>query len=616
MKSLTSFFFVLFTLLLLSSWPPNANGQNALIIWVAQRSPIDLNNPSEHVAHTPVHLLGTVADAETRQAIVRESRRIFPIETILDEMQVVEGGISLAQASYALAQLAHLASGQVSITAGVFSISGQARSDQNAQTFVAEIRANLPAGLKAGSLDITPARVPQFTWTVSRLKHGLQFDGFVPSEDAKLALLSDAKHQFPNVEVQDNTVVAQDAPKDFLIAARVGLMQMSSVDTGTARLSKSKFSVFGEVGPKRYAKSAVTLGQQLDRLPKSIDSKSVKLVKLVPKADPRSVDFLFATDRARKDQGVNVNFGPERADALSLGLVRVHVPDDHRIGNIELPSRGFQLWGYTFAKEKADPHKHFILKSVELLNRTQWKDLAASKGDEALIFVHGYNNSFDDAVYRTAQVVWDLQYKGTAVLFSWPSHGQTLQYEWDRNSALIARAHFIELIKLLQREAGIKKVHVLAHSMGNLVVLDALYNYAQTPEPLKIGQLVMAAPDVDRDQYKQAISKASHIIGGMTLYASSADKAMRISRALATQTRAGDVVGGKPIVVPGVDAIDVTAMGDEILGINHDTFAASRSLIDDINLILKGMRPPSNRLAQIRSIPEGVMPPLFWRYAP
>lgn len=614
MKMFTSFLFVLF-ILQLSPWLPNAHGQDAQAIWMAQRSPIELNNPSG-LAHAPVRLLGVVADTDTRQAIVREARRIFPVETIQDEMQVAEGSISLAQAGYALAQLVHLAGGQVSITAGVFSISGQARSDQNAQTFAAEILASLPAGLRAGKIDITPARVSHFTWTVSRVKHSLQFDGFVPSDDAKLALLSDAKRQFPNVDVHDNTVVAQDAPKDFLNAARVGLMQMASVDTGMARLNESKFSVFGEVDPKRYSKSAATLGQQLDRLPKSIDSTSVELTKLVQEADPRSVDFLFATDRARKDQGVNVDFSPERADALTLGLVRVHVPDDHRIGKIELPDSGFQLWGYTFAKEKADPHKHFILKSVELLNRTQWKSLAASKGDEALIFVHGYNNSFDDAVYRASQVVWDLQYKGTAVLFSWPSHGETLQYEWDRNSALFARAHFIELIKLLERETGIKKVHVLAHSMGNLVVLDALYNYAQTADPLKISQLVMAAPDMDSDEYKQAISKASQIIGGMTLYASSADKAMKISRALAAQTRAGDVVGGKPLIVPGVDAIDVTVMGDEVLGINHDTFATNRSLIDDISLLLQGIRPPSKRLVQIRSMPEGAVPPLFWRYAP
>ncbi|QOZ84711.1 MULTISPECIES: alpha/beta hydrolase [Chromobacterium] len=615
MKTLISFLFGLFIVQLLPPWPLNAHGGDAQAVWIVQRSPVELNNLSD-VAHAHIRLLGGASDTKTRRAIVREARQIFPVESIQDNMQVAVGGISRAQASYALAQLAHLANGQVSIMAGVFSIEGQARSDQNAHTLMVEIQASLPSDLKAGNLAITPARVPLFTWTVSRLKNGLQFDGFVPSDDAKQALLTDAKYQFPNVDIYDNTVVAQGAPKGFLSNARAGLMQMTRVNTGMARLTESKVFVFGEVDPKRYEISLTTVNLGPDRSPKSISSKSVEPTKLAKDADLRSVDFLFATDRARKAQGRIMDFGPERSDALVFGLVRVHVPDDHRIGNIELPDSGYQWLGLTFGEEQADPRKHFILKSVELLNRTQWKNLAANKGDEALVFVHGYNTSFADAVFRAAQVVWDLQYKGTAVLFSWPSYGEKLQYEWDRNSALFARAHFIELIKLLEREAGIKKVHVLAHSMGNLVVLDALYNYAQTASPLKIGQLVMAAPDVDGDEYKQAATKVSQIVSGMTLYASSADKAMKISRALAKQSRAGDVVGGKPLIVAGVDAIDVTTMGEEILGMNHDTFAASRSLINDINLLLQGIRPPNHRLAEIRSMPEGAGRPMFWRYAP
>jgi esterase/lipase superfamily enzyme len=243
-----------------------------------------------------------------------------------------------------------------------------------------------------------------------------------------------------------------------------------------------------------------------------------------------------------------------------------------------------------------------------------WKKIAA--GEEAIIFVHGYNTSFNDAVFRTAQIIWDLQYRGTAVLFSWPSRGETLSYEYDRNSALTARGHFIELLKLLEQEVGIKSVHVIAHSMGNLVVLDALANHIRTGDPLAIGQLIMAAPDVDRDQYRQVVKSVGRIVGGMTLYASAADKAMLASRTLAQGPRAGDVLGGLPTIVEGVDAIDVTAVGNEILGTDHDTFASKRSLINDIGLVLQGKRPPNSRLAEIRGMPEGAAKPSFWRYAP
>ncbi len=39
------------------------------------------------------------------------------------------------------------------------------------------------------------------------------------------------------------------------------------------------------------------------------------------------------------------------------------------------------------------------------------------KPTDALIFVHGFNTSFDDAAFRMAQIVWDLGYRGLPVLF-------------------------------------------------------------------------------------------------------------------------------------------------------------------------------------------------------
>jgi esterase/lipase superfamily enzyme len=216
-----------------------------------------------------------------------------------------------------------------------------------------------------------------------------------------------------------------------------------------------------------------------------------------------------------------------------------------------------------------------------------------------------------------AQIVYDLQYTGTRVLFSWPSRGGTLAYAYDQNSALGARERFIELIQLLEKEAGIKKVHVLAHSMGNLVVLDALYNQARSANPVRIGELIMAAPDVDQDHYRQAMKEITKIASGLTLYASSADKAMVASRKLASAPRAGDVSRNQPVLVEGVEAIDVTAIGNELFGLNHDVFAAQRSLLNDIKLIMsKGIRPPTERLIEIRRVPEGAAKPLYWRYVP
>jgi esterase/lipase superfamily enzyme len=213
-----------------------------------------------------------------------------------------------------------------------------------------------------------------------------------------------------------------------------------------------------------------------------------------------------------------------------------------------------------------------------------------------------------------AQIVWDLQYRGLPVLFSWPSRGGVHNYPYDRESAIGARRHFIDLLRSLQKEHRIETVHVLAHSMGNFLALEALANHARTSDPVRIAELIMAAPDVDRDQFLGFVPEVQHIAKGLTLYVSATDRALAASGSFAGGVpRAGDVPAGGPIVLPGLDTIDVTSLGEELFGLNHTVFAAVRSLIDDIGILLReGRRAP--RLPQIRPFPEGSKTPQFWRY--
>jgi esterase/lipase superfamily enzyme len=151
--------------------------------------------------------------------------------------------------------------------------------------------------------------------------------------------------------------------------------------------------------------------------------------------------------------------------------------------------------------------------------------------------------------------------------------------------------------------------------MGNFLALDALSHQAKLPNS-KLGQFIMAAPDVDRDQFLQDIPKLKQLFRGLTLYASSVDRALALSKLLAGGVpRAGDVPLTGPVVVPGVETLDVSALGEEMFGLNHNTFAQARPLIDDIQLIIsEGRHAP--RLAEERPMPENASIPLYWRFAP
>jgi esterase/lipase superfamily enzyme len=150
-----------------------------------------------------------------------------------------------------------------------------------------------------------------------------------------------------------------------------------------------------------------------------------------------------------------------------------------------------------------------------------------------------------------------------------------------------------------------------------LLVLETLMSYRQDAAALRLNELLMAAPDVDRDNFKDLASAARTVTSGMTLYASSVDKALILSKTLAGQVpRAGDVLLDGPIVVPQIDSIDVTALGEEILGLNHSTYAQTRSILNDVSILIQsGRRPPDTRLAEIRGRPEGSSPPIYWHFA-
>jgi esterase/lipase superfamily enzyme len=217
-------------------------------------------------------------------------------------------------------------------------------------------------------------------------------------------------------------------------------------------------------------------------------------------------------------------------------------------------------------------------------------------------------------VYRCAQIAWDIGYTGIPVLFSWPSRGGVEQYLYDQVSARLAGDYFVDLLGDLH-EAGVRKVHVLAHSMGNFLIRNALSRFKPTNFP-GLGEVMMAAPDVDCDEYIKLAGQIRAASDGMTLYASPKDRTLAVSKKLAGNIpRAGDVPTTGPILIDRIDAIDASALGTDILGLNHGTFAHNKSILNDIKRLLQdGMRPPHNRLVELRSMPEGEPPAKWWRY--
>jgi esterase/lipase superfamily enzyme len=340
-------------------------------------------------------------------------------------------------------------------------------------------------------------------------------------------------------------------------------------------------------------------------------------------ADWDLVPVFYGTDRARKDQPQRVIYTSERARRLELGQALVTVPKTHQVPNIERPFAiripYFQITLYEGAE---DPKSHFTIKEMSVLSREQFIAKARDRvngsrsfKDQAVVFVHGYNNSFDYALYRTAQMAYDLKFDGAAFLYSWPSLGDFSGYGYDRESSVQAEPYLRQYLELVLKETGAKEVSVIAHSMGNLPLLQVLRDLGPTLGPdVRLNQIIMAAPDIDRNVFENIAADLQKYGRGLTLYASANDRAMQAARRVAGGIpRAGDVPLEGPIVIEGIDTIDVTQTSLDYLALNHSIYAEKSALLNDIGLLLQtGERPPDKRIPILELIDSGKGK--FWRY--
>jgi esterase/lipase superfamily enzyme len=304
-----------------------------------------------------------------------------------------------------------------------------------------------------------------------------------------------------------------------------------------------------------------------------------------------SLRIFYATDR-KETRGPNssAKYGAKRSNEgrLNYGECTVSIPKIHKVGKLESPS----ILRLEF---RPDPKKHIILEKVQTLEEqvffknVSWS-VSRAPAKDAFVFVHGYNVSFEDAARRTGQIAFDLHFVGAPILYSWPSNGKFADYIKDETNITWASPHFERFLDLLARYSGATRIHIIAHSMGNRAVCEALAHIAERPDgQLRFNHLVLAAPDIDADTFRELAESLKRLSGRITLYESSKDKAIRASKKIHGSPRAGEPI----LVIPGLDTIDASAINTDFL--SHSYFSDNWPLLSDIYSILASDKAPADR---------------------
>lgn len=327
--------------------------------------------------------------------------------------------------------------------------------------------------------------------------------------------------------------------------------------------------------------------------------------------------LLVATTRDHARAGDPDAFTNDRSQMLNFAEVTVSIPTRHKVGEIEWPDQ-----------TPPDPQLHFITTERVSLDRAGFLSAirartreAGPEHDEVLVFVHGYNTLYQEAVYRFAQIVHDTGFTGTAILFAWPSRGATSLYVADREASTYSRDYLERLLFDVSAMREVRYVNILAHSMGNWPVMEVLRQTRLAGRGWyngKLAEVILAAPDIDVGVFRTQLDVIGRLPRPLTILVSRDDNALAVARALAGGIdRVGSANLDDPRVVAAVERYNLRVLDiTKVQGLdstNHAKFAQSSVLTSAIGRGLSnekrggGISTPGGVISAVTDVGQSII---------
>jgi len=223
-------------------------------------------------------------------------------------------------------------------------------------------------------------------------------------------------------------------------------------------------------------------------------------------------------------------FSGQRSEKVNYGTCAVAIPRSHKFGSV-----GSSWWKRLLALTD----DRLYVRELQPQNHSEfWASIRSAVAERsvgerhAVLYLHGYNTSFDEAAIRAAQIGFDLKVPGVMAFFSWPSQGSVRGYIADEASIENSEGVITDFMVDLATKSGAKNVHVIAHSMGNRGLLRALQRIearVKRRSKVRFGQIFLAAPDIDAALFESLAYLYPRLSKRTTLYVSPADKALGAS---------------------------------------------------------------------------------------
>jgi esterase/lipase superfamily enzyme len=296
-----------------------------------------------------------------------------------------------------------------------------------------------------------------------------------------------------------------------------------------------------------------------------------------PALQNNRVDVLYLTDRAQRTPDAEPgDYGYRRSRSMAFGITNVSFGEDVSWEQLVKASRTDKrdiklpiLIKDTNELVRFPPTPRVVLQTIEPTTQpttsTSWrmvgderdaeqlaaeaafhaelsKRLSVTPVKEVYIFIHGYANTFDNAIETIAQVWHFMGRQGVPFAYSWPAGSTTgllRGYTYDRESSEFTVFHLKQAIRMIAAMPEVERINIISHSRGTDVTVNALRELhmeiagsgRSTREVLKLGTVVLAAPDIDLDVMIQKFTtvRLGQVPERFAMYVCENDKALGFS---------------------------------------------------------------------------------------
>ncbi len=377
--------------------------------------------------------------------------------------------------------------------------------------------------------------------------------------------------------------------------------------------------------------------RQLMPTPNLYTDEKVTLFEALPQEYASTlVELIYVTDRAPEtDEAGNLRYGYNRSNSIAVGTTVVDLGQNAtwddlveasrtktRLGDFELRLVSIE----EFTRLPPNPMPYQVIDgeivydpealaahdaSLALLTEAVQRRLALTPRKDVYIYVHGYNNTFEDAAFALAELWHFFGREGLPIVYTWPAgHPGIFGYTYDRESGEFTIFHLKQLIKWVSEQPDVENIHLIAHSRGTDVALSAFRELViwargagiNPRERFKIKNFVLAAPDLDVQVVSQRVA-AEHIalaVDQATLYSSPGDEAIGFAETLFASPRGrlgtlgiSDLNEAEiELMKANSGRITVVNFEGESTGYGHSYFRTNPAVSSDLVLMIRyGLKP-------------------------